>query len=315
MLFCIQPIRHTIIDSDPVEPLTFATCPGLRFLFFSRPRQQRRRLRRRRRYIHQKQQEPAMAAAPVDVHALSQPNISLVGSLDQAPPAYENVSSSSEHKSQPQQEFVHMTTTQTLTVTTQMIVPLPRSTVAAKRDPQLGRPDTQRPLLGTLLLNKDLPPPPAGEPDVHSNHQTQSAESQSSQAPPVPLPATFALAHAALGLGLPSALPQSLRVSISGPPTSPTIHLANDVGSDKGPLARLRTGARADGATIESARQRTRFISLGVGSMTASGTLSNVSRLSVHEPTLRTSSNNAFGKKVQRAKSFTDKLRSAVGSP
>jgi len=306
MLFCIQPIRHTIIDSDPVEPLTCATCPEP---FFSRPRQQRRR-RLRKRYIEEQKQEPAMAAASMDMAAPSRSNLSMVGSLDQPPPAYKNASSNGEHKSQPRQEFVHMTTTQTLTVTTQMIVPLPRSATTAKRDPQLDRPvqtGTQRPPRGTLMLNKDLPPPPADDPDVSTN-QSQS------EGPPVPLSATFALAHAALGLGLPSALPQPPRVSISGPPTHPTIQLTNDVGSDKGPLARLRAGARTNGATIETPRQRTRFISLGVRPTTAPVTVSNESRPLVHEPTPRTP-NSAFGKKVRRAKSFSDKFRSAVGSP
>lgn len=307
MLFCIQPIRHTVIDSHPVEPLTFATCPELRFPFFSRPRLQRRR-RLRKRYLGEQKQEPAMAAASVDVRAASRSNLSMVGSLDQPPPAYENASRNSEHKSQPRQEFVHMKTTQTVTVTTQMIVPLPRSATAETRDPHLdcsAQTGTQRPPRGPLMLNKDLPPPPApaNDPDVYTNRQ----------APLVPLPATFALAHAALGLGLPSALPQPPRVSISGPPTNPTIQLVNDVGSDKGPLARLRAGARTNGATVETSKQRTRFISLGVRPMTAPVTVSNESQLSV-ERTPRTS-NSAFGKKVRRAKSFTDRLRSAVGSP
>lgn len=307
MLFCIQPIRHTIIDSDPAEPLTFTTCPKLHLPFFSRPGQRRRR-RLRKRYLDEQKQEPVMAAASMDMRAPSRSNLSMVGSLDQPPPAYEHTSSNGEHKSQPRREFVHMKTTQTVTVTTQVIVPLPSR--SERRGPQLdrsGQTGTQHLPRRTLMLNKDLPPPPTDDPDVYTNHQTQS------QAPLVPLSATFALAHAALGLGLPSALPQPPRVSISGPPTNPTIQL-DDVGSDKGPLARLRAGARANGATIETLRQRTRFISLGVRPTTTPlAVLTNESQLSV-EPTPRTSS-SAFGKKVRRAKSFTGKLRSAVGSP
>jgi len=304
MLFCIQPARHTLIDSGPVEQLTVASCPELPLPFFSTIFQQRRR--RRRRYINGQKQESVMNAAPVDIHTPSQSNLSLVSPLDQPPPAYKNAS----NKSQPRQEYVHMTTTQTITLTTQMIVPLRRSTTTEKRDPQLDFPvqtDTQRPPRGTLLLNKNLPPPPADDPDVCTNQPP---------APPVPLSATFALAHAALGLGLPSALPQPPRVSISGPPTGPAIQSPNDVGPGKGPLAMLRAGGTTNGATTETPRQRTRFISLGVRLTTAPGTLSNEPRLSAastHEPTLR-ASNNAFGRKVQRAKSFTDKFRSAVGS-
>lgn len=314
MLFCIQPIRHISPDSDPVEPLAVAGCPGLYLAFFSKLRLQRRR-RRRRTYTHDQKHQPAMAAASIHIYAPSRPNLSLAGSLDQPPPAYENTSSSGEHRSQPRQEYVHMTTTQSVTVTTQMIVPLCTSTMMAKRDPQLDCPvetDAQRPLRGTLLLNKDLPPPPADDPAVHTNRQFQSKPPP----PPVPLPATFALAHAALGLGLPSALPQPPRVSISGPPTSPTIQSANDVGSRKGPLARLMAGGTTN-ATIETPRQRKRFISLGVRATNAPLNVSDESRLEVHEvhePTPRTS-NSTFGKKVRRAKSFTDKLRSAVGSP
>lgn len=246
-----------------------------------------------------------MAAAPVDIRAPSRSDLSLVGSLDPPPPAYENSSNEGRHKSQTLQEYVHMTTTQTVTLTTQMIVPLRRSTTA-KREPQLDRPvqtDIQRPPRSTLMLNKDLPPPPVDDPEVYPN-QPQSL------APPVPLPA---IAHAALGLSLPSAPPQPPRVSISGPPTSPTVQSANAVGSGKGPLTRLKAGGAMNGATLESPRQRTRFISLGVRPTAALGTMSHEPRLSAHEPIPR-ASNNAFGKKVRRAKSFTDKLRSAVGS-
>ncbi len=301
MLFCIQPVRHATIaiDSDPVEQLTIASCPGRRLPFFPRLFQQRRRRQRRYTDGQNKKQEPATAAAPMDVHAPSRSTHSL-GSLDQPPPAYESPSPSNNvrHKSQPLQEYLHMTTTQTVTLTTQMILPFRRSTAMAKRELQLDRPvqtDTHGTPRSTLMLNKDLPPPPADDPDVHTNQ------------PPVPLTATFALAHAALGLGLPSALPQPPRVSISGPPTSPTIHLANDLGS-----AHPRPKARG---TLETPRQRTRFISLGVRSTTAHGTTSNEPRLSAsgHEPISR-ASNNAFGKKVRRARSFTDRLRSAVGS-
>ena len=287
MLFCIQPVRHAAIaiDSGPVEQLPIASCPGLRLPFFSRLFQQRRR-QQQQRYTDGQNQEPATAAAPMDVHAQSR------CSLDQPPPAYESASANNNvrHRSQPLQEYLHMTTTQTVTLTTQMILPFRRSTAMAKRELQLDRPvqtDTQYSPRSTLMLNKDLPPPPADDPDVHTNR------------PPVPLPVTFALAHAALGLGLPSALPQPPRVSISGPP------LAND------PKARGTT----NGTTLETPRQRTRFISLGVRSTTAPGTTSNEPRLSAsaHEPISR-ASNNAFGKKVRRAKSFTDRLRSAVGS-
>jgi hypothetical protein len=248
-----------------------------------------------------------MAAAPVDIHAPSRSDISLVGSLDQPPPAYENSSNNGRHKPQPLQEYVHMTTTQTVTLTTQMIVPLRRSTTA-KREPQLDDPvqlDTQRPPRGNLMLNKDLPPPPTDDPNVHPNQSH-------SRAPPVPLPA---IAHAALGLSLPSALPRPPRVSISGPPTSSTVQSANDVGSSKGPLTRLKAGGTTNGLTLETPRHRTRFISLGVRPTATPGTMSNEPRLSAsaHEPIPR-ASNNAFGKKVRRAKSFTDKLRSAVGS-
>lgn len=302
MLFCIQPVRHADIDSDLVERLTIASCPGLRLPFFSRPF----RRRRRRRYIDGQKQEPVMAAAPVDVHASSR------CSLDQPPPAYESASASnnSRHKSRPLQEYLHMTTTQTVTLTTQMILPLRRSMTMAKRELQLDRPvqtDTQHPPRATLMLNKDLPPPPADDLDVQS--QTESL------GPPVPLPATFALAHAALGVGLPSALPQPPRVSFSSPPTGPTIQFANDFESDKVPLT---TPEAANGATLETPKQRTRFISLGVRPTATPGTTSNEPRLSAsaHEPISLSprAPNNAFGKKVRRAKSFTDRLRNAVGS-
>ena len=306
MLFCIQPVRHADIDSDLVERLTIASCPGLRLSFFSRPF----RRRRRRRYIYGQKQEPVMAAAPVDAHASSR------CSLDQPPPAYESASTSNNgrHKSRPLQEYLHMTTTQTVTLTTQMILPLRRSMTMAKRELQLDRPvqtDTQRPPQATLMLNKDLPPPPADEPDIHTS-QTQAE----SLAPPVPLPATFALAHAALGLGLPSALPQPPRVSISSLPAGPTIQFANDLESDKGPLIRSKAERTTNGATLETPRQRTRFISLGVRPTAAPGTTSNEPRLSAsaHESISPRASNNAFGKKVRRAKSFTDRLKSAVGS-
>lgn len=296
MLFCIQPVRNAVIDSDPVEQLTAAPCPGLRLPFFSSPFQQLRR----RRYADGQKQEPAMAAAPVDIHAPSRSNLSL---LDQPPPAYENAS----NKSQPLQEYVHMTTTQTVTLTTQMIVPLRRSPTA-KREPQLDCPvqtDTQRPPRGTLMLNKDLPPPPADDPEVYPN--------QESPTPPVPLPATFALAHAALGLGLPSALPQFPRISISDPSTT-TVQLANDIGPGKAPLTRLEAERTTNGATLETPRQRTRFISLGVRPTTVPGTMSNEPRLSASAHEQIRASNYAFGKKVRRAKSFTDKLKSAIGS-
>lgn len=242
-----------------------------------------------------------MAAAPVDIHSPSRSNLSL---LDQPPPAYENVSNKDRHKSQPLQEYVHMTTTQTVTVTTQMIVPLRRSPTA-KREPQLDCPvqtNTQRPPRGTLMLNKDLPPPPADDPDVYPN--------QESLTPPVPLPATFALAHAALGLGLPSALPQLPRLSISEPLTT----AANDIGSGKAPLTRLEAGRTTNGATLETPRQRTRFISLGVRPTAVPGSMSNEPRPSASAHEQIRASNNVFGKKVRRAKSFTDKLKSAVGS-
>ena len=305
MLFCIQPVRHADIDSDLVERLTIAPCPGLRLPFFSRPFR-----RRRRRYKDGQKQEPVMAAAPVDVHAPSR------CSLDQPPPAYESASTSNNgrHKSRPLQEYLHMTTTQTVTLTTQMILPLRRSMTMAKRELQLDRPvqtDTQPPLQATLMLNKDLPPPPADDPDVHTN-QSQAE----SLTPPVPLPATFALAHAALGLGLPSALPQPPRVSISSPPTGPTIQFAKDLESDQGPLTWSKAGRTTNGANLETPRQRTRFISLGVRPTAAPEPTSNEPRLSAsaHEPISPHVSNDAFGKKVRRAKSFTDRLRSAVGS-
>ena len=293
MLFCIQPVRHAAIaiDSDPVEQLPIASCPALRLPFFSRLFQQRQR--RQRRYTDKQNQEPPTAAAPMDVHAQSR------CSLDQPPPAYESASASNNarHKSQPLQEYLHMTTTQTVTLTTQMILPFRRSTAIAKRELQLDRPaqtDTQCSPRSTLMLNKDLPPPPTDDPDVYTNQ------------PPVPLPVTFALAHAALGLGLPSALPQPPRVSIASPP------LANDLRSA---LTRPKARGTTNGTTLETPRQRTRFISLGVRSTTAPGATSNEPRLSAstHEPISR-ASNNAFGKKVRRAKSFTDRLRSAVGS-
>jgi hypothetical protein len=299
MLFCVQPVRHTPVDSDPAQPLPVAApCPGLRLPFFSTPRQQLRR--RRRGHRDEQKQVPAMAAAP---EAPSRPNLPLVRSL---PSAYESGSINGEHKPQPQQQYVHMTTTQTttqtVTVTTQVVLPL-CSRTTPKRDPQLG----QCPPRGTLMLNKDLPPPPADDPDIYTKQSH-------SLTPPVPLSATFALAHAALGLGLPSALPQPPRVSISGPPARPTIHLATDVESHKGPLARLRAGGTTNGATVEIPRQRTRFISLGVRPSPAPDVLSNESRLSVHEPAPRTS-NGSFAKKVRRVRSFTDKRKGVVMSP